>query len=149
MLTKSQVKQIPIRIRRPYFKTIKSREKTVEYRKNSPYWQKRLCGMSAEEYASVMGFADATFPFKQKPSQPMIAVFICGKDVLRKEIVVIERLKSPDWFSDQGKQDVDTETCFALHLGREIRWCQCAHCDCENEADEMEDMCVVCLRCCV
>lgn len=144
MLTKSEVKQIPCRIRKRYFNLIRNEEKPIEYRKNSSYWQKRLLGMSAEDYASVMGFADATFPFKEKPTQPLVLVFLCGKDIHRREVVLIERMKTPDWFSSQGKKDVDTETCFALHLGREIKWCQCA-CGCDSSIQNlMEDRCDYC-----
>jgi len=114
------MKSISLRIRKEYFDAIVRGEKTVEYRRNSPYWQKRLLGMSFEEYASVMSSASDIFHFKDKPSEPMVAVFICGKRVHRRKIVAIERLKTPDWFSEQGKNDVDTEMCFAIHLGREL-----------------------------
>jgi hypothetical protein len=115
------MKSVVFRIRKEYFDAIVSGDKTVEYRKNSPYWQKRLLGMTADEYAEVIGFADSTFPFKDKPREPMVAVFVCGKRIHRREIMAIERLKTPSWFSSQGQRDVDTETCFAIHLGSVYR----------------------------
>lgn len=83
------------RIRKQYFDAIVKGEKTVEFRRDSPYWRKRIIG---------------------KPAYT--AVFICGKQVHRRKIIDITRLPTPDGFSEQGKQDVDTTMCFAIHLGQ-------------------------------
>jgi len=116
-------KKLVFRIRKRYFEAIKQGEKTVEYRKNSPFWQKRVFGMTKEEYAEVTGVADES-PFKWIVEKyfihPLVAVFVCGRRVHRREILAVERLKTPDWFSQQGQKDVDTPMCLAFHLGEEV-----------------------------
>jgi hypothetical protein len=114
------MKSVVFRIRKQYFDAIITGEKTVEYRKNTPFWQKRLLGANAQEIEAT-GLTAIHFPFKEEPEESMVAVFICGKRVHRRKIVAIERMKTPEWFSKQGKQDVSTETCFAIHLGEEIK----------------------------
>lgn len=90
---KMPLKSAVFRIRKEYFDAIVSGDKTIEYRKDSPFWRKRL-------FAS-----------------PQIAVFICGKRVHRREITDIYLMNTPSDFSEQGKSDVPTEMCFAIHLG--------------------------------
>jgi len=92
-----KIKAISIRIREQYFDAIVSGEKIVEYRKWSPYWLKRL-----------------TYKGER------IAVFVCGKRVHRREILRVERIPTPSHFSEQGKLDVPTASCFAIHLGPEV-----------------------------
>lgn len=83
---------ISFRIRKKYFDAIVSGKKTIEFRKDSEFWRKRLhC-------------AD-------------IAVFICGKKVHRRKITAVITIPTPKWFSDQGKKDVNTTTCLAFYLG--------------------------------
>lgn len=98
------MKSFVFRIRKRYFDAIDSGEKTVEYRRDSSFWRKRL------ESLVKLPNRDAWMP------EEAIAVFICGKCVLRKKIIYIERIRTPIWFSEQGKKDVDTETCLAFHL---------------------------------
>lgn len=92
------------RIRHQYFDAIRRGQKTIEYRRDSPFWQKRV------EKLEKVPNRDAWMPEK------LIGVFICGKRVLRKRIIYIERIPTPDSFSEQGKKDVDTSNCFAFHL---------------------------------
>lgn len=126
-LFKSKTKQIPLRVRKVYFDAIVKGEKTIEYRKYSDYWFKRLS--------------------EPHWGRERVAVFISGKRVHRRLITEVHHTRRPDNFSKQGKKDVPTESCFAIYLGREIRWCQCAHCDCDSEATEfMEEMCHYCLQ---
>jgi len=90
------MKSLVFRIRSRYFDAIVSGKKRVEYRKDIDFWKKRILGAE-------------------------VAVFICGKRVHRRKILEVERIKTPEWFSDQGKMDVDTPTCLAIHLGSEIK----------------------------
>lgn len=90
------MKSLVCRIRKVYFDAIERGEKTVEYRKFSPFWQKRTENVD-------------------------IAVFICGKRVHRRRILEVAHIRTPNWFSEQGKQDVNTPTCFAIYLGAEIK----------------------------
>ena len=87
------------RIRRNYFEAIVRGEKQTEFRKASKFWRKRIEG---------------------KGESLNTAVFICGRDVHRRQILMIQEIQTPDWFSNQGKKDVDTLTCFAIHLGKVI-----------------------------
>lgn len=89
-------KSLVFRIRKQYFDAIVSGEKKVEYRKDSEYWRKRILNAN-------------------------IAVFICGKRVHRRRILQVQRIKTPDWFSEQGQKDVDTTTCLAFYLGSELK----------------------------
>lgn len=128
ILRKSEVKQIPFRVRKQYFDAIVKGDKTIEYRKFSDYWFDRLT-------EPIWG-------------RQRVAVFVCGKKVHRRLITEVHQIRTPTDFSEQGKQDVPTPTCFAIHLGRQIKWCQCSHCDCETEAILMEEMCWYCLEYC-
>ena len=103
-------KRFVFRIRKPYFDDIVSGKKTVEYRQDSLFWEKRIAPGNVQ--------SDKPFLIALPVSQKFIAVFICGKRVHRREITMIERIKTPEYFSDQGKKDVDTATCFAFHLGK-------------------------------
>lgn len=86
------------RIRKRYFDAIVSGEKTTEFRQASQFWRKRITG---------------------KGETLDTAVFICGKQVHRRRITLIQEVETPTWFSEQGKKDVDTPTAFAIHLGVE------------------------------
>jgi len=87
------------RIRQRYFDAIVKGEKITEFRRASPFWRTRIVG---------------------KGETLNIAVFICGKKIHRRQITLIQEVDTPDFFSDQGKKDVDTPTCFAIHLGKVI-----------------------------
>lgn len=84
-----------LRIRKRYFDAIVSGEKTTEFRRASPFWKKRIVGKELLD----------------------TAVFVCGKQVHRRKITLIQEIETPSWFSEQGKKDVDTPTCYAIHLG--------------------------------
>jgi hypothetical protein len=102
------------RIRKKYFDDIVSGKKTIEFRKDSLFWQKRIhtivesCGVKLSE-------TNIVFP---EPS-PIIGVFICGKRIHRRTVEQIVRMSTPS-FSEQGKKDVNTPFCFAFHLGQPI-----------------------------
>ena len=85
-----------LRIRKRYFDAIVSGEKMTEFRSASQFWRKRIEG---------------------KGEALDTAVFICGKQVHRRKITMIQEIETPTWFSEQGKKDVDTPTCYAIHLG--------------------------------
>lgn len=87
------------RIRKCYFDAIVSGEKTTEFRVATSFWRKRIVG---------------------KGEALDTAVFICGKQVHRRKITLIQEIDTPSWFSVQGKKDVDTPTCYAIHLGPQI-----------------------------
>lgn len=110
------MKCLVFRTRLRYFEAIVSGEKIVEFRRNSPFWQKRVFGMTAKEFEDSGG-KPIEFPFKEEPKELMVAVFICGKRVHRRIIEYIERRVTPIGFSEQGKKDVDTPLCLAFHLG--------------------------------
>jgi len=88
-----------LRIRKCYFDAIVSGKKTTEFRRASPFWRKRIVG-KGEALDTV--------------------VFICGKRVHRRKITLIQEIKTPLFYNIQGKNDVDTPTCFAVHLGKVI-----------------------------
>jgi hypothetical protein len=91
----NKTKRVVFRIRKRYFDAIVDGSKRVEYRKDSVFWFRR---------------------FVLRPP-PDIAVFICGKRVHRRRITRIEAVITPGGFSEQGKKDVSTPLCYAIHLG--------------------------------
>lgn len=101
------------RIRKRYFDAIVSGEKKVEFRRASPFWRKRIEGKNPSCKSCQM----------TKTSLIDTAVFVCGKRVHRRQVVDIQEIPTPSYFSDQGKQDVDTPTCFAITLGLEVVKC--------------------------
>lgn len=124
-MMESKPKSLVFRIRKQYYEDIVIGKKVVEYRANTEFWQKRVFGMSESEM-NLPGIVQTDFPFKwwvvsKHFERPLIAVFICGKRVHRREIMAIERMPTPAWFSSQGKKDVNTPTCLVFHLGKEIR----------------------------
>ena len=88
------------RIRKRYFDAIVSGDKTTEFRPDTPFWRSRIDGKGDEE--------------------PWVAVFICGRRVHRRQITLIQKVTTPNWFSEQGKRDVSTPLCYAIHLGLEV-----------------------------
>lgn len=93
-------KSLVFRIRKQYFDAIVLGEKQTEFRPDSSFWRKRIDG-------------------KGIGGELWIAVFICGKRVHRREITLIQKIDTPSWFSEQGKKDVSTPKCYAIHLGKE------------------------------
>lgn len=108
------MKWLPIRIRKEYLDEVIVGTKRVEYRKDNEFWRIRI-----QNLATNCGFRlsedNITFP-----RGSVGAVFICGKRIHRREIIQIRRIITPDFFSEQGKKDVNTEMCWAIHLGHEI-----------------------------
>lgn len=101
---KDHKKAVSFRIRRIYYDQIVAGTKTVELRKYSEFWQKRLLETS---------------------DPPRIAVFVCGKAVHRREISGI-RIDEPEAvlgrpLSEQGKRDIPTQFCIVVELGAIIQ----------------------------
>jgi len=95
------MRHLVLRIRKEYFDAIVSGEKTTEFRPDSPFWRTRIDGKGIE-------------------GELWVAVFICGKRVHRREIVAIQKVETPTWFSEQGQKDVSTPKCYAISLGKEV-----------------------------
>jgi hypothetical protein len=112
------------RIRKRYFDQIVAGTKTVEYRRDIPFWQVRInniahaIGVNNIEYAIVN--TATTFSIPLTKNDNVQAIFICGKRIHRRQASQIERIKTPEYFSEQGKKDVNTPTCLAFHLGKAI-----------------------------
>lgn len=96
------MKKASFRIRKQYFDAIVKGEKKVELRNYSPFWIKRL----------LTG------------TPPKIAVFVCGKQVHRREITSIETGNPKEILgrelSEQGKKDIPMEYCIAIYLGKKL-----------------------------
>ena len=112
------------RIRRRYFDQIVAGTKTVEYRRDTPFWQVRInncfsrLGMKDMEY--VIANNELTFNVPLYVDDSVQAIFICGKAKHVRQAMGIQRLATPSYFSDQGKKDVNTSTCLAFNLGNTI-----------------------------
>jgi hypothetical protein len=105
---KPKTRFISLRIRRNYFDEIVVGKKSIELRKNTPFWYKRLVDNGA----------------------PKIAVFVCGKDVHRRRITMVG-IGTPEVIlgrplSEQGRKDIPTRTCIAIHLGKQLQCRDCA-----------------------
>ena len=100
------MKSAVFRIRKRYFDLIVEGHKTVEYRKDSPFWRKRF--HFNPEWPILYDY-------------PEVAVFICGRRVHRRRITDVQHVKTPTSFSEQGNKDVPTPCCFAIHLGGVFR----------------------------
>ena len=100
MVTQQQKeKRISFRVRQQYYDAIVSGKKTVELRRDTPYWRKRLI----------------------EGRMPKIAVFVCGKQVHRRRIYCITE-GTPEQvlgrkLTEQEKHDVPTELCIGIELG--------------------------------
>lgn len=104
--------KLVFRIRERYFNQIVDGTKKIEYRRDVPFWQLRLANIFGKD--AVQGY----FQLSSSLSGVEIeAVFICGKRKHVRECRGVERIDTPSNFSEQGKQDVDTPTCLAFHLG--------------------------------
>ncbi len=98
------MKNASFTIYKNFYDQIKNETKNIEYRKYSDFWKKRLTNPT-----------------------PKIAVFLCGRKVLRKRIRYVEKLSEIDFehilgrkLSDQGRIDFEIEKygfVFAIHLG--------------------------------
>jgi len=93
------LKSAVFRVRKRYFGAIVRGEKKVEYRKDSRFWARRLVSNP----------------------QPTVAIFLCGRQVHRRQITSIEFIETPKGFSKQGRKDIPTTYCWAIHLGEEIK----------------------------
>jgi len=108
------------RIRQRYFDAIVAGTKTVEYRKDTPFWQLRIKHACPMIGCAVFSPPDI-FDTKQFGDWNLAkATFICGKQKHKRWIRRIKRISTPEYFSDQGKKDVNTPTCLAFHLGQVV-----------------------------
>jgi len=105
-------KTLVFRIRKRYFDDIVAGKKKVEYRRNSPYWRARLFGGN-----TPLNHVRGRHLFFEKTGDFFEGLLLCGKRKHSLKIWAVEKLATPNYFSDQGKKDVDTPTCFGFHLG--------------------------------
>ncbi|MFA5365398.1 MAG: hypothetical protein WC325_09495 [Candidatus Bathyarchaeia archaeon] len=110
-----KIRKFVFRIRKRYFDMIVAGTKKIEYRRDIPFWQTRLVNVFSKE--AVQGNFQLSCSLSGIEAQ---AVFICGKRKHVRELTGVERLKTPEYFSEQGKKDVDTPTCLAFHLGEVV-----------------------------
>jgi hypothetical protein len=110
--------KLAFRIREVYLDQIERETKREEYRRDIPFWQLRIANLIPNWPKSL--FFDPDRHFSISLLEPIPAVFICGKRKHTRECTRIDRIATPPDFSDQGKSDVDTDTCFVFHLGKEI-----------------------------
>jgi hypothetical protein len=103
------------RIRTRYFDQIVANTKKTEYRRDVPFWQIRI--LHATRLCDCLVSAD-TVVFKDGSQQ--LAVFICGKRKHVRQLISIVRMPTPDYFSEQGKKDVNTPICLGFNLGAEV-----------------------------
>lgn len=101
------------RVRRKYFNDIVDGVKKIEYRKASPFWKTRVQNLSVVYATTEIDMPLVPFAIHV---ENVIGIFICGKDVHRRTVPQIDYIYTPRWFSEIGKKDVDTDTCFAFHL---------------------------------
>lgn len=101
--------KVSFRIRRIYFDQIVRGEKTIEFRRWCPYWFR---------VAFRVGVC-----FNSEPPVPVVAVFVCGKNVHRRRLV-----RKPTYYADaqaalgrapsvQGAKDLGTGQVIGFHLG--------------------------------
>jgi len=102
------------RIRKRYFADIVQGKKTVEYRKDSEFWRKRIQN-AIKKGGIELSETNIVFPEGNEAD----AVFVCGKRVHRRLVTQIVRMVTPA-FSEQGRKDVDTPYCWAFHLGEQF-----------------------------
>lgn len=119
-------KWLPFRIRDTppyaYFTRIILNTKQVEYRRHSDFWNSLLGFKNKDGYVPMPNYGkwrNPTTLAKDGITELHYAgVFLSGKRIHRREIDCISRIPTPKYFSDQGKKDVNTDTCFAFHLNR-------------------------------
>lgn len=138
-----KIKWISLRIRLIYFKRIVKQLKTVEYRKNTHFWRVRLLDPPRDrEYMRLSPTLSPTYSIIDKPYTFMAAVFVSGHTKLgprmyRCPVTYIELLLTPKSFSPQGKLDVDTPTCFGIHLEKRpddaVKYDKCKGPFCKDE----------------
>ncbi len=95
---------VSFRIRRTYFDQIVSGSKDMELRRFSRYWQK--------VFRRIL----------DHNTEPWVAVFVCGKDVHRREILKLTLYSKAEKalgrkLSTQGRKDVGRGFVLAFHLG--------------------------------
>lgn len=99
-------KNISFRIRRIYYDQIVEGTKTFELRPTSPYWDKKFQNFGRDEFIGGQ------------------AVFVCGKDVHRREITKIHCCYPSDRLgralSVQGQKDIPTMLAWSIELGEVV-----------------------------
>jgi hypothetical protein len=103
------VYKLSFRIRKIYFDQIVAGTKTQEVRRSNHFWDIRATRAHAElEYG-----------------RQVIAVFVCGTEVHRREVLHVEQLVSAEVAlgrppSEQGREDLGDGSVYVFHLGREM-----------------------------
>jgi len=97
--------KVPFRVRREYYNAIAAGTKTSELRGDTPYWRNIARKVQLEFDAS----------------RKVEGVFVCGKDVLRKNITCVSYHKSAEValgrpLSEQGMKDVGSGPVIAFHV---------------------------------
>lgn len=97
---------VVFRIRRVYYDQIVAGTKTVEVREHKPYWA--TIAVNALDHLSE--------------GTEVVAVFLCGKDVHRRELVKVAWYRTPQEvlgrkLSEQAKRDVGTGRVIGFHVG--------------------------------
>ncbi len=103
-----RLRRVSFRVRRRYFDLIVAGEKTREVRRASPYWLRIAHGLRDDD-AGPCG----------------VAVFVCGRDVHRREIVGVSVYDTAEEAlgrrpSEQGTKDLGTGPVLGFDLGREL-----------------------------
>jgi hypothetical protein len=125
--------KVSFRIRRVYFDQIVKGEKTEEFRRDNDYWTKvvrRLCCPHCQKFISrrdtLHPAINFSYPYAGSTcSGPHIAVFLCGKDVYRCQMISVHHYatardglgRDP---SDQGKKDIGEGPVWGFKLGRKV-----------------------------
>ncbi|MBA7710856.1 hypothetical protein ES703_119804 [subsurface metagenome] len=95
------MRKVSVRVRKIYFDQIVAGTKPFELRSYTPFWIKRLLW-----------------------DPPKIAVFVCGPKTHQRWIRKIKVGRPVEFLgcdlSEQGKQDISTELCIAIYLGKQV-----------------------------
>ena len=83
-------------IKRRYFEAIVKGTKGTEFKATSPFWRKRI---------------------DNKGLELDTIVFLCGKDVHKRQIMMIQEVPTEPILKDL----INTPTMYAIHLGLEIK----------------------------
>jgi hypothetical protein len=96
-----------------YLDRIIEDRKKVEYRAHNDHWNTLIGCKNKNGYVPLA--TNGAIDTLLGPIQ-FAGVFLCRDIIHRREIVKIQRIPTPDYFSEQGKKDVNTNTCLAFFL---------------------------------
>jgi len=101
-------------IKQKYFDAIVSGAKGTEYKETSPFWVKRIDGKG-------LGLNEI--------------VFICGRKVHRRQIIMIQKVQTEAFLSDI----IRTPMMYAIHLGLEIKGNNKMKCKLKNRCADFDE----------